>query len=146
MKKTRKRSATTARQSKQSAFGEYCNRVNVHFGVDEATIRFSRVRATGNEQMEWESEDVTSVTLPLTVAKMLVFGLMGVIAPLESITGVIRVAPGLIPQIPSSPLFTPEVVARLAVLHAELFPLPVSQPEKSENRPETTEARSVTKH
>lgn len=146
MKKSRKRPVAAARPAKQSAFGAYCNHVNVHFGVDEATIRFSRVRATGNEQMEWESEDVTSVTLPLTVAKMLVFGLMGVIAPLESITGVIRVAPGLVPQIPSSPLFTPEVVARLAVLHAELFPSPAAQPEKSETRPETTDQSGVTRH
>ena len=143
MKKNRKRSrAAKARQPrKRSALGAYANGATILYGIDDVTIQFTRSYPDGTE---WPSENVASVTIPLSVAKLVMFGLLSNIAMMEGVVGPIRVAPGLVPPMPSSPMLTPEMVARIAVMHAELFAAPSHAPKQAESA--DAGSGSITKH
>ena len=128
MKKPRKaKNHEPPQQPKESAsaFGEYANHVTVRFGLSEATIEFTRTYPSGNGR-DWPSEDVTRVTIPLTAAKCLIFGLTSYITPLEAVLGTIRVPPAQVPELQVSPLMHPDAMARLIATHAELFPPPAA--------------------
>ena len=120
----KKRSTDPKRRAKPanaSAFGPYANSVAVQLGISETVIAFARIYPNG---VGWPVEDVARVTLPLVVAKALIFQLTNNVAMIESVAGPIYVPPGMVPQIPQAQLMKADLVARLAILHAELFPSP----------------------
>lgn len=142
MKKTRKKSQPNPfHQPQESAFGEYANHVTFRFGPSEATIEFTRIYPGGNGS-DWPSEPVTRVTIPLTAAKCLIFGLTSYITSLEAVLGTIRVPPSQVPELQVSSLLHPDAMARLIATHAELFPPAATQPDG----PAPADSGALTKH
>lgn len=140
MKKARK-----AKQPKQPRhadlfeFGEFANNATVRFGITEATIQFSRTRPTGTG--EWPAEEVARLTVPLSVAKVLVYNFLSYILPLEAMLGgPILVTGAQVPELHVNQVLPPDVIARLVALHGELFPAPPAAPEFTTPQPQTDSA------
>lgn len=127
MKKTQKRTRTPRAKAPQPARqpAAYANHVDSWWGTCEIRVALSETKVTGVEPPVVEISEVSSVTLPVQTAKVLAFQLVCNIAAYETMFGPVNLVPALVPQMPTTPIFGPEVIARLAQIHAELFaPVP----------------------
>lgn len=117
----------TRRQTKKSAkqpLGVYANYVRAQWGLSEISVTLSQMRADG---AEWPKSEVAQVSLSPVAAKCMVIELMAAILAFETVHGPITVHPHAVQPLPTSQLFTPEVIARLAILRAEMFPATMTQ-------------------
>ena len=106
-------------QAQSSPLGTYANHIRTQWGLSEMSITFNQTHAVGND---WPITEVSKITLPTVAAKALVFDLMTNILAYEAIHGPANVNPQILPVMPTSPLLTPDAIAKLAILRAELFP------------------------
>lgn len=103
----------------------YVNHVDSQWGTCEIQLALSETKLTGVTPPTVEVSEVARVALPIQTAKVLAFQLICNIAAYETLFGPVNMVPAFVPQMPTTPIFGPEVIARLAVLHAELFaPVP----------------------
>lgn len=113
----------------------YANAALVEVGPFEIQFRLSHMIITGLEPLSGDTVEVGRVAMPVQSAKALAFGLLCAIASHEALMGHTDVLPALAPPMPSSQTLGPNVVARLAQIHAELF-APVPTPAAPAQQPD----------
>lgn len=141
-RRSRARKAATRTRAPRAAepFGVYANHAQAQWGATEINLVLSQTHPKG---AEWPVVEVSRITVPVITAKVLAFALLTEIAAYEAVLGPVNVARQLTPDMPVSHVFAPETIARLAILHAELFaPVPPPAPPP----PKTDLSPGVTKH
>ena len=136
-KRTRNPRATGPKPARRQT--TYVNHVDSQWGTCEIQLALSETKLTGVTPPTVEVSEVARVALPIQTAKVLAFQLICNIAAYETLFGAVNMAPAFVPQMPTAPIFGPEVIARLGVLHSELFaPVPPASP-----APVNSESRGI---
>lgn len=135
MRKSRPRKPDTRRERQKAhsaPLGPYANWINVQYGCTEMHVAFAQARPEVTpDGLTWPVTEIARLTLPMETAKVLCFELLHNIASHEALLGPVNLAPQLVPLMPSAGVLHPDTIARLAVLHYELFaPAPTPQPVK----------------